>query len=140
VQPVPCYKGSDKILPDQYLMGPDQEEPHLRDVPGYVHRDDGSQGARTSFTEARIVPASTWKSDNVLKWSALEIMTRGQHANMLIKQVMPNSAMYESVLHGASMSTSWNDACSRFGVPHGMLLADAEIARFKRACKGTTAY
>lgn len=55
---------------------------------GYLQKDDGRFLARTAFTDPIAVGSDTWLSDNVLKYSATEILLRGKKAKLLQDQVL----------------------------------------------------
>lgn len=45
------------------------------------------ENARLGTSEVKDTPVTTWHTDNVLSWSALERMCRGEKAKLLTQQV-----------------------------------------------------
>lgn len=94
-QRVPCYAaaGSCAAFAGQTMhpleqIGVDRSGEKPRMPLGYLQKDDGRFLARTAFTDPIAVGSDTWLSDNVLKYSATEILLRGKKAKLLQDQVL----------------------------------------------------
>lgn len=69
--------------------------------------------ARLGMTEEMNLPASTWQTDNVLKWSAFERMCRGAKADKLSEQVEKYLMLAESAISCSKLAAyPYPDSCS----------------------------
>lgn len=108
VQRVPCYPVGGGPPP-----GPDpapgmEGVPALPRVPrGYLQDDIGAAGVRTSWTvDDTITPASTWLTDSALKFSADEIVARGNTGEQIRQQVCRVVYHYHNATPGFMAGTA----------------------------------
>lgn len=94
-QPVPCLHGSKETLPPADAAAVDRSGNNPRMPTGFVSEDPWGDpdDARLLKSEAVDTPVATWTTDNVLKWSALERLCRGEKAKRLTAQVLTMTAM-----------------------------------------------
>jgi len=106
MQPLPCHHVTKEVLSEQQAAEVDPSGNNPRLSRGYVSDDPWGppQEARMASTTPEAIPASTWVTDNKLKWTALERMFRGEKAKRLTAEVYTTWDLLQLSGYNACMS------------------------------------